>query len=136
MKHLTLSDRIRIEVLLEEGKSFSQIAAELGKCPTTISREVLRHRSVVHHYSTETARKRSECEHFASCTVKGLCGRPQCEAYCSKCRSKRCTLLCKSFAPKICALLKKPPYVCNKCQKLRSCSHDFFFYRAKYADDA
>jgi IS30 family transposase len=51
MKHLTLSDRIRIEVLLEEGKSFSQIAAELGKCPTTISREVLRHRSVAHHDS-------------------------------------------------------------------------------------
>lgn len=136
MKHLTLSDRIRIEVLLEEGKSFSQIAAELGKCPTTILREVLRHRSVVRHYSTESARKRSECEHFGSCTVKGLCGRPHCEAYCSKCRSKHCTLLCKSFAPKICALLKKPPYVCNKCQKLRSCSHDFFFYRAKYADDA
>ena len=40
MKHLTLSDRIRIEALLEEGKSFSQIAAELDKCPTTISREV------------------------------------------------------------------------------------------------
>lgn len=136
MKHLTLSDRIRIETLLEERKSFSQIAAEIGKCPTTISREVRRHRSVVHHYSSETARKRSECEHFGSCTVKGLCGRPQCETYCSKCRSKRCSLFCKNYAPKICALLKKPPYVCNKCQKLRSCSHDFFFYRAKYADDA
>lgn len=75
MKHLTLSDRIRIEALLEECKSFSQIAAEIGKSPTTISREVLRHRSVVRHYSTEMARKRSECEHFASCTLKGLCGR-------------------------------------------------------------
>lgn len=136
MKHLTLSDRIRIEALLEERKSFSQIAAEIGRSTTTISREVRRHRSVVHHYSTEMARKRSECEQFGSCTVKGLCGRPHCEAYCSKCRSKRCTLYCKSFAPKICPLLKKPPYVCNKCQKLRSCSHDFFFYRAKYADDA
>ena len=47
MKHLTLSDRIRIKALLEEGKSFSQIAAELDKCPTTISREVRRHRSVI-----------------------------------------------------------------------------------------
>lgn len=136
MKHLTLSDRIRIEALLEESKSFSQIAAEIGKSPTTISREVRRHRSVVRHYSTEMARKRSECEHFASCTLKGLCGRPQCSAFCSKCRSKRCTLFCKSFSPKVCGLLKKPPYVCNKCRKLRSCSHDFFFYRAKYADDA
>ena len=57
MKHLTLSDRIRIEALLEEGKSFSQIAAELDKCPTTISREVRRHRSVVHHYSTPFPQK-------------------------------------------------------------------------------
>lgn len=87
------------------------------------------------HYSTETARKRSKCEHFGSYTVKGLCGRPQCEAYCSKCHSKRCTLFCKNYAPKICALPQNPPYVCNKCQKPRSCSHDFFFYRAKYADD-
>ena len=136
MKHLTLSERIRIEALLEERRSFSQIAAELGRSATTISREVCRHRSVMHHYSTEMARKRSECEQFGSCTVKGLCGRPHCEAFCSKCRSKRCTLYCKSFIPKICPLLKKPPYVCNKCPKLRSCSHDFFFYRAKYADDA
>ena len=62
MKHLTLSDRIRIEALLEERKSFSQIAAEIGRSTTTISREVRRHRSVVHHYSTEMARKRSECQ--------------------------------------------------------------------------
>ena len=53
MKHLTLSDRIRIEALLEEGKSFSQIAAELDKCPTTISREVpgiaLSYTIILHH---------------------------------------------------------------------------------------
>lgn len=89
----------------------------------------------MHHYSTETARKRSECEHFGTCTVKGICGRPQCKTYCSKCRSKRRTLFCKNYAPKICVLLKKPPYVCNKRQNLHSCSHDFFFYRTKYADD-
>ncbi len=45
-----ISERIRIEVLLEERKSFSQIAAELGKSTTTISREVLRHRSIVCHF--------------------------------------------------------------------------------------
>lgn len=35
--HLNLSDRITIEVGLREQKSFSAIAAELGKDPTTIS---------------------------------------------------------------------------------------------------
>ena len=36
--HLTLSDRIAIEVGLKEQKSFSAIAAELRKDPTTIRR--------------------------------------------------------------------------------------------------
>ena len=35
--HLTLSDRIAIEVGLRERKSFSAIALELGKDSTTIS---------------------------------------------------------------------------------------------------
>ena len=41
--HLTLSDRIAIEVGLRERKSFSAIATELGKDPTTISKEVRTH---------------------------------------------------------------------------------------------
>lgn len=41
--HLTLSDRITIEVGLREQKSFSAIAAKLGKDPTTISKEVRAH---------------------------------------------------------------------------------------------
>ena len=41
--HLTLSDRIAIEVGLKEQKSFSAIAAELRKDPTTISKEVRAH---------------------------------------------------------------------------------------------
>ena len=39
-KHLTLEERIDIERLLNSGKSFSQIAVQLGKNRTTISREV------------------------------------------------------------------------------------------------
>ena len=30
---------------------------------------------------------------------------------------------------------KKPPYVCNNCNQIRTCSHDFYFYRAHYAHD-
>ncbi len=42
-KHLTLSDRISIEAGLKEGLSFKCIAAELGKDPSTISKEVRAH---------------------------------------------------------------------------------------------
>ena len=76
MKHLTLSDRIRIEAFLDEGKSFSQIATEIEKRSTTISREIRRHRSIVHHYSTETTRKRSEYEYFCSLQKKFVHGKP------------------------------------------------------------
>ena len=38
--HMTLSDRIVIEQGLREGKTFQDIAAEVNKDPTTISKEV------------------------------------------------------------------------------------------------
>ena len=46
--HLVLDDRITIEVLLKERATFTQIAKELGKDPSTISKEVRRHLQVVH----------------------------------------------------------------------------------------
>lgn len=42
-KHLTLDDRLSIETGLKEGRTFKAIALSLGKDPTTISKEVLRH---------------------------------------------------------------------------------------------
>ena len=48
---------------------------------------------------------------------------------------KRCSMYCPDFTPRLCDRLKKPPYVCNDCPQIRSCSHDFYFYRANYAND-
>lgn len=42
-KHLLSDERIRIEELLKEGRSFKAIANELGKSPTTVSREIRSH---------------------------------------------------------------------------------------------
>lgn len=42
-KHLTLSQRIEIEKGLLANHSFTDIAASLGKDPTTISKEIRRH---------------------------------------------------------------------------------------------
>lgn len=135
-KHLTLSDRAKIEVMIEKGCNFSQIARELNKDSSTISKEIRRHRIVVPHYRDEKSRKRSECALLDNCQKQHLCGNTSCTSRCSKCRSKRCSMYCQDFLPRQCELLKKPPYVCNKCPKLRTCTHDFYFYRAKYADDS
>lgn len=45
-KHLTLSDRNDIQIGIEQLKTFSAIAAKLGKDPSTISKEVRRNRVV------------------------------------------------------------------------------------------
>lgn len=45
--HLTLSDRIVIESSLRDGFSFKQIAQELGKDPSTISKEIRGHYKIV-----------------------------------------------------------------------------------------
>ena len=42
-KHLLSDEIIRIEELLKEGRSFKAIANELGKSPTTVSREIRSH---------------------------------------------------------------------------------------------
>lgn len=42
-KHLTLKERETIEAGLKEGRTFKDIAFDVGKDPTTISKEVLRH---------------------------------------------------------------------------------------------
>ena len=41
-KHLLLSDRIFIEQSLYQGKTLKSIAFEIGKDPTTISKEIKR----------------------------------------------------------------------------------------------
>ncbi|MGN8888445.1 helix-turn-helix domain-containing protein [Blautia sp. HCP28S3_G10] len=38
-KHFTLSDRISIETGIEKRRSFKKIAHELGKSPSSVSRE-------------------------------------------------------------------------------------------------
>ncbi len=53
-KHLTLTDRAIIEECLAKNKCFKEIAEQLGKHPTTISREVKNHaHSHKNSYSVE-----------------------------------------------------------------------------------
>ncbi len=134
-KHLTLDDRIRIEVLLEQKSNFSMIAGELRKSSSTISKEIRRHRFIVQHYRDSMNRKRSECAFYDDCRLQRLCRNENCSSNCSRCRSRRCTLYCSKFQGKLCKRLLKPPYVCNACSLLRNCSHDFYFYRARHAQE-
>ena len=48
-KHMTQDNRVVIEKGLDASKPLSTIAAELGKDPTTISKEIKKHRSFQEH---------------------------------------------------------------------------------------
>lgn len=52
-KHLTLEDRIEIESCLSHGMTFKQIAANIGKDQTTVSKEVKKHITVVNSTSPD-----------------------------------------------------------------------------------
>ena len=57
-KHLTLSDRAEIDIMIEKGCSFSQMARALSKDSSTISKEIRRHRFLVPYYRCENSSKR------------------------------------------------------------------------------
>ena len=60
-KHLTLSERIEIEIALRYGAGFKEISAVIGKDATTISKEVRGHLVV-----KEGGSKFNPCKHCLS----------------------------------------------------------------------
>ena len=133
-KHLTLSQRVTIEKGLDNNESFTSIAARIGKDPSTVSKEVLRH--LAHHTKCENGRA-VPCTLRSDCQRRTLCGDTACPIICKICRKPglRCTDICPDYVPKTCEKLEKPPYVCNACKKRSNCLMERAFYFAKYADD-
>lgn len=134
-KHFTLSDRISIEAGIEKGWSFKKIADELGKSPSSVSREVRRHLIFSPHYYDDRSRRKTECIYFSSCSKQGVCGNLSCSSLCSKCRSRKCASFCPSFTTAKCELLKKTPYVCNAylliCSAGNKYKESFRFYKCR-----
>ena len=120
-KHLTFSDRVYIEQELTQQSSFRYIAANLGKDPSTISKEVRLH-CVVEPNSKDRFSRCNLCKHFGSCkdTVFICSG---CITHnCRNCRTNlNLAKGCKDYNPFLCDKLYKPPYVCNGCPKKKAC---------------
>lgn len=140
-KHIDLSGRIRIEQGLNEGESFRNIAKNLNKDPSTISKEVRRHSILkerspeafapipcAHNYDPRTPRKNI-------CKAMHVCGDEKCSRMCISCSKVRCGKDCKLYVPRECDKLTKPPYVCNSCGKRGNCMMDKKIYSSKYAQD-
>ena len=72
-KHMTLDDRISIEKGLDQHLSLRSIALQLGKDPTTISKEIKKHRSFQEHNRfNEPANKCADPAIIATLTARTL----------------------------------------------------------------
>lgn len=132
-KHMNHDCRITIEMELEKGTSLRQIASQLGKDPTTISKEIKKHRMMQPHNSfNEPGNK---CALFKNCKKKHICQlfQPMCKKQCRSCRF--CNSRCPDFVPKDyhCPKLDRAPFVCNGCSQKRTCRLDKAYYRASNA---
>ena len=131
-KHMNQDNRIVIEKGLDASKPLSAIAAELGKDPTTIAKEIKKHRAFQEHNKFNAFPIR--CALAKDCHRKNVCNNELfCKRECKRCN--RCHNFCPDFTPfdYSCPKTKKAPYVCNGCPKKSGCRLDKYYYRATRA---
>lgn len=124
-KHLTLEDRNYIEQALNQDMSFKEIGKFLSKDPSTISKEIKKHKIM-----KEPSRFNGYgniCKKRFSCRKKNVC-RDNCKGICFKC--SKCNTCCPEFEEDICPSLLQPPYVCNPCKDKGRCRLVKYYYRA------
>ena len=134
-KHLTLSNRITIESMLKEKKSINQIAKELEKNPTTISKEI--RARLVKERTGGFGSNYNACVHRYDCRKTHLCmpcKAPKRYSLCRRCFM--CNRFCDDFQEDICSRLLKKPYVCNGCGTRGRCSLEKRYYYAETAHQA
>lgn len=124
-KHLTLDERNIIEQELTKNTSFKEIAKLLSKDPTTISKEVRKHRirkeGQAIHVNFNHCAKRYHCHR------KNLCN-PRCTKECRHCNN--CNDVCSDFVEGTCFKLTHAPYVCNGCTEKFGCKLTKYYYKA------
>lgn len=129
-KHLTQEDRVFIETALDKNMPFCEIAKYLCKDPSTISKEVKKHRLLREHNDFSSP---NQCAHRASCHLTNVCRRPvSCKKQCRTCPS--CNKHCDHFEKESCKRLLRAPFVCNGCSKKAQCRQERYFYKAVPAD--
>mgnify|MGYP000595202520 CR=1 FL=1 len=106
-KHLSYDERLEIESGLKDNLSFKQIAKNIDRDCTTISKEIKNH--IIFKNSGAVGRSFFDCLHRYNCPYKK--------------KGKKCiSKLCEHYKKESCEKLKKPPYVCNGCSKRNICT--------------
>ena len=132
-KHLTLEEREIIAQSLAEGLLFNEIAVLIKRHPSTVAREVMRHKDLVKKRISFNGGLNHPCLLIRDCSIRNLCSSCNGAKYCKNCIQRDCNALCKKYREASCHIISKPPYVCNSCNRKSSCKFQKFYYRASSA---
>ena len=114
-QHLTYEERGFIEIGINQGRNFTEIAKDINKDRRTISREILKHRFKkmpnAFNNSGNLCKNRFECKKW-DCNDKMPC-----------------------YEEEICLKLTGVPYVCNGCERKNACRKVKYYYYSKFAQD-
>ena len=131
-KFFTYEERLTLQKYLKDSLSFKKIAKIMDKNPTTISREVRKHSSVV--ATGYPGFPYNACKNRFTCRKKSLCGK-ECTrtstVYCKLC--SKCNDNCSDYIEEICTARFRVPYVCNGCEQISKCTLLKTIYDAEHA---
>jgi IS30 family transposase len=132
-KHFSLEERSVIQDELSSGKSLKAIAEQLGKSPSSISREIRRH--IKQKESGSYGRQFNDCVNRYSCSLENVCqgAFPCSRKLCRNC--KKCKEFCSDYRKETCKRLGKAPYVCNGCETRVKCTLEKSLYKAVSANE-
>lgn len=116
-KHLTLEERKIIQDGIEKRLSKTSVARSLQKDPTTISKEIKKHR---------TLKPRNRFNSQVICSNFIQCHKPR----------KSCSESCPSYTEQTCSLRDRSIGACNHCPDISHCRLDHYFYNASHAHEA
>ena len=129
MKHMELDDRNRLEFLAACGRSANQIAEDRGRSPSAIREEFIKHRIASDRGYGCSNRV---CAHFDDCQQRIITATRDA----LRKNTPGCFESCPNFREAVCHRLTKFPYVCNGCERERSCPLHKKFYIASAAQAA
>ena len=129
MKHMAIDDRNRLEFLAACGCSAKQIAEDRGRSPSAIRDEFLNRRIPSDKGYGCSNRI---CAHYEECQLRIITATREA----LRKNAPSCFESCPNFREAVCHRLAKFPYVCNGCEKERSCPLKKKYYIAGAAQTA
>lgn len=110
--HLTLQERQIIQKGIESRSSKVAIAKTIGKDPSTVAKEIKKHRDLKRRNAFN---QKNICVHLKEC--------------------HGCKRKCSRYQEQTCSKRDRSPGACNKCPDIQKCHLDKYFYNANFAHE-